>query len=96
MGDLIATRPHNKYSHMKTTVEIADGLFAEARKLAQREATTFRALIEEGLRRIIKERRRRAGFQLRKASYRGEGLAPELVNASWDEIRERVYEGRGE
>jgi hypothetical protein len=81
---------------MKTTIEIADGLFAEARKLAQREGSTLRALIEEGLRRIIGERRRREGFQLRKASFRGKGLSPELKDASWDEIRERVYEGRGE
>jgi hypothetical protein len=37
-------------THMKTTVEISDGLLDEARRLAAREATTVRALIEAGLR----------------------------------------------
>jgi hypothetical protein len=36
-------------THMKTTVEIAEDLFARTREVAQREGTTLRALIEEGL-----------------------------------------------
>lgn len=35
---------------MKTTVEIADSLLAAARRLAAKEGTSVRALIEEGLR----------------------------------------------
>ena len=42
-------------SHMKTTVQIPDSLFEEARKLANRERTTLKALIEEGLRRIVSQ-----------------------------------------
>jgi hypothetical protein len=34
---------------MKTTVEISDSLLREARKLARREGTTLRALVEQGL-----------------------------------------------
>jgi hypothetical protein len=82
---------------MKTTVEIADGLFAEARRLAQREGRSLRALIEEGLRLVVRERRgRRGGFRLRPATFRGEGLAPDLRSGSWDAVRARIYEGRGE
>jgi len=81
---------------MKTTVEISDALFAEARRLAQREGTTLRALIEEGLRRLLGERRRRGRFRLRKVSFGGEGLNPDLEGGSWEDIRRRAYEGRGE
>lgn len=39
---------------MKTTIEIADELFNRARKRAQRDQTTLRALVEEGLRRVLR------------------------------------------
>ncbi len=81
--------------HMKTTVQIPDSLFKEARRLAQQERTTLKALIEQGLRRIISERKRRDGFRLRKATFKGQGLQPQLAGASWEQIRELSYEGRG-
>lgn len=81
--------------HMKTTIQIPDSLFEEARKLAQRERTTLKALVEEGLRRIISERKRRNGFRLRKVTFKGQGLQPHLAGASWEHIRELSYEGRG-
>jgi Bacterial antitoxin of type II TA system, VapB len=80
---------------MKTTVEIADSLFSEARRLAERERTTLRALVEEGLRKVVAERSRPGRFRLRRASFRGQGLQPPLTEASWDRIREMSYEGRG-
>ena len=82
-------------SHMKTTVQIPDSLFEEARKVAHREKTTLKALVEEGLRRIISERRRRGAFRLREATFKGKGLQPHLAGASWEKIRELSYEGRG-
>lgn len=82
-------------SQMKTTVQIPDGLFEEARRLSQREQTTLKALVEEGLRRIIAERKCRGRFRLRKATFKGNGLEPELAGASWERIRELSYEGRG-
>lgn len=82
---------------MKTTVEISDSLFAEARQLAAQENRSLRALIEEGLRLVIGSRRsKRGGFQLRSASFKGEGLVPDLAPGSWDQVRQRIYEGRGE
>ena len=80
---------------MKTTVEISDPLLQRARQTARREKTTVRQLIEEGLRRVLAERRQRGPFRLRKASFRGDGLQPELAAAGWDRIRDRAYEGRG-
>jgi CRISPR/Cas system-associated protein Csm6 len=82
-------------SHMKTTIQIPDSLFEEARKLAHRERTTLKALVEEGLRRIISERKRRGEFRLRRATFKGNGLQPQLAGASWDHIRDLSYEGRG-
>ena len=79
---------------VKTTVEIADALLDEAKRVAAVESSTLRELIEEGLRRSIDERRKRKGFRLRRASFRGKGLQPG-VSPEWDRLREAVYEGRG-
>ena len=82
-------------THMKTTVEISDGLADEAKAVARRERTTLRALIEAGLREVLRDRRRRESFQLRDASFGGRGLRPELRDGDWQRIREAAYEGRG-
>ena len=80
---------------MKTTVEISDGLLKEAKSVAAREHTTLRTLLEEALRDALTRRATKRRFRLRKASVAGKGLQPELRGASWEGIRERVYEGRG-
>ncbi|MGQ9671883.1 MAG: type II toxin-antitoxin system VapB family antitoxin [Candidatus Aminicenantales bacterium] len=82
---------------MKTTIHIADSIFREARQVARQERTTLRALVEEGLRRVIRERRRRGkhDFRLRKATFKGKGLQPHLAGATWDQILDISYEGRG-
>jgi hypothetical protein len=79
---------------MKTTVDIPDSLLAQARKLAAREGTTLRALIEQALRQIIADRKRTGAFRLRKATFKGDGLQPEAMGAAWDRIRDMAYEGR--
>jgi Arc/MetJ family transcription regulator len=80
---------------MKTTIEISDPLLAAARRQAARDRTTLRELVEAGLRSVLKERRRRSHFQLRDASFEGDGLSAEFKNADWERIREAAYEGRG-
>jgi hypothetical protein len=81
---------------MKTTVEISDSLLEEARKVAARDGTTLKVLIEHGLRKVVAERRQRVGaFRLRKASFKGKGLQPGLAGASWERLREMAYEARG-
>jgi hypothetical protein len=81
-------------THMKTTVEISDALLAEAKKLAVRERTTIRTLIEQGLRQAIAQRKRRGQFRLRKASFKGRGLSA-AARGGWTQMRELAYEGRG-
>lgn len=82
-------------THMKTTIEISEPLLNQARRLATRQGTTLRALVEEGLRKVVAEKRRPEGFRLRRASFRGEGLQPEAAGAGWDRLRELAYEGHG-
>jgi len=73
---------------MKTTIRISDSLFKEARRIAARDRTTLKALVEEGLRRVIEERTRPSTFRLKKASFKGQGLHPDVAGASWETIRD--------
>jgi hypothetical protein len=82
-------------AHMKTTVEISPSLFAEARRCAQAEHTTLKALIETGLRRVLADQKNKPAFKLRDGSFRGDGLTHEFQNADWEQIRDAIYEGRG-
>jgi hypothetical protein len=77
---------------MKTTIEISDSLFAEARSLAESERTTLRNLVEDGLRVVIQQKKQRKPFRLRDGSVGGKGLRPGM---SWSAARDMIYEGRG-
>jgi hypothetical protein len=81
---------------MKTTVDIPRPLLEEARRAADRDGTTLKALVEAGLRRVLAEQRKKlAAFRLRDASFRGEGLQPGVATGSWEAVRDAIYEGRG-
>ena len=74
---------------MKTT------LLRAARKVATRENTTLRALVEQGLRQVVAEKKKDKPFRLRNASFKGNGLHPDVAGKSWSEILDLSYEGRG-
>lgn len=80
---------------MNTTIEISQTLLVEARNLASQEGTTLRALVGEGSRRIIAERRHAGAFRLRKATSKGTGLQTGVAGVPWERIRNLVYERRG-
>jgi Bacterial antitoxin of type II TA system, VapB len=81
---------------MKTTLDIADPLLEEARRVAASEGQTLRSLVEQGLRTVLAERqRKRKPFKLRDASFKGTGMTPEFQGVGWDKLREAIYEGRG-
>jgi Arc/MetJ family transcription regulator len=82
-------------AHMKTTIEISDALLNEAKRVAEKRGTTLRQLVEEGLRRTIRDDASGRAFKLRKASFRGRGLQVPLSEGQWDRIRELAYEDRG-
>lgn len=61
-------------SHMKTTLDLTDPLFHEAKALAYEQKTTLRALVEDGLRIVIAQRKQGAAtsFKLRDARFDGQ------------------------
>ena len=87
----------NMGSHiMKTTIEIADDLFQRAQTVARREKTTFRALTEQGLRLVLKEKYAGAGrWKWKPLVVQGRGMTEEFKTASWDKLRNEIYRGRG-
>lgn len=82
---------------MKTTIELPDPLFKQARRYAETHHTTMKALIEQGLRQVMAEKKEAAPFKLGDGSFDGgSGMSPELK--SWEQIRDIMYdpsEGRG-
>jgi hypothetical protein len=79
---------------MKTTIELPKGLLAEAKALAAREGTTLRALIETGLRHVLKEcKEEKKPFKLRDRSVRGDGLQPGL---EWKDMHKLILASYGD
>jgi succinylarginine dihydrolase len=82
--------------NMKTTIEIADALFADAKRQAARRGVTMRTLVEQGLRQVLAEGHAKpVAFALRRATFKGRGLQAAVQDASWERLREMAYEGRG-
>ncbi len=77
---------------MKTTIEISDALLARAKKQARRLGKPLRALVEEGLRRILEERR--PAYELRDRSVGRAGGPNPLETLSWQDLRDAIYGGR--
>lgn len=76
---------------MKTTIEVSDAIFFSAKQLAQQSKTTLRALIEEGLRRVLKDAQSvstQPVFTLRDARVRGQDIL--LPNPrDWQHLEEQ-------
>lgn len=75
---------------MKTTIEISDGLLERAKRQAARQGTTLRALVEQGLLSVLRDRGGSGLHRLRKASFGRGGLTPAARSAGWDAIRQAV------
>lgn len=82
-------------SHMKTTIQLSDAVLSQVRTLARREKTTVRSLVEEALRRLLKDRRGGGVYEFAETSVGGQGLQPGTREGDWVAIRERIYEGQG-
>jgi hypothetical protein len=81
---------------MKTTLDIADPLLDEARRIAARDGETLRSLVEQGLRRILAERSAKGKpFKLRDLAVGTPGAPSGYERLSWEEKRALMYEGRG-
>jgi hypothetical protein len=60
-------------THMKTTLDIADGLLTEAKRVAAQRRITLRALVEEALERVLFAEAHETGFRLRDSTVDGRG-----------------------
>lgn len=82
---------------MKTTIEIADNLFKEAKHLMAKQGKTMKEVVEISLRRYIQEQKLKTKkpFKFRNCSFKGEGLVDPSLEGDWPRIRELIYEGRG-
>ena len=77
---------------MKTTIEIDVRLLSLAKRVAAREGTTLRALVEAGLRQELRKRKTPANaFRLRRATFKGNGLQSAARGLSWDQLRALAY-----
>ena len=79
---------------MKTTVELPNPLFQQARRYATSHSMTMKTMIEQGLRKVMLERQPSPPFKLQDRSVKGNGMTPEFQNANWEHIRDAIYEGR--
>ena len=78
---------------MKTTVEIPDRLFREAKEYAARHGMPMRAVIELALRAVLENPAPRPKrFRLKTVTTKGEGPA---CDPDWNTIRSLIYEGHG-
>ena len=82
-------------AHMKTTIEVSDALFNSAKEFAGRTQTTMRALVEEGLRRVLADSQAKIkpAFKLKDASVRGKAV---LISdpRRWQQIEDEHVIGR--
>ena len=70
-------------TRMWTTLDMADGLLIEAKRVAAERRITLRALVEEALERALFAEAHETGFRLRDATVdgRGAGQSHELTDA---------------
>jgi hypothetical protein len=78
---------------MKTTLDLPDSLFLEAKACAKSRGVPFRQIVEEGLRAVIHSKAPPGAFRLQDGSF---GDPSRRSPREWTEIREAIYEGRGE
>ncbi len=79
---------------VKTTVDIADGLLAEAKERAREDRTTLRTLVERGLRTVLSEPPRSGEAPFQPVTGRLEPL-PGVDPRDWEAIREDIYRAPG-
>lgn len=81
---------------MKTTIDISNTLFKQVKQMAGERGTSLKEIFESALRDFLGHRKQTAArFKLKKASFKGKGVAPGVAEGDWTAIRDKIYEGRG-
>ncbi len=79
---------------MKTTMEIADGLLERARRHARKTGRPLRAVVEDGLRRVLEAHPPSAPVELPDRSVGDPRGKNPLASYTWPELRDEIYGGR--
>lgn len=78
---------------MKTTVELPDDLFREAKAYAAGHGITLREVFERGVQSVVRDSAPRSRrFRLKTVTTKGRGIAG---SGDWNSIRSKIYEGHG-
>ena len=84
--------PENMGTHMKTTIDLSDALFAAAKQFAAARGVTLRAIIEQSLARTLREKAPVHAFKLHDASVGGKGLTDAARALSASALRDLANE----
>jgi hypothetical protein len=76
---------------VKTTIEIQNSLLERAKRHAKRSHRPLRAIVEEGLRRVLSERTPSAPYKLVDASVGETDGTDPLEALSWQDLRDEIY-----
>ena len=76
---------------MKTTLDIHDELLARAKCHARETGRPLRAVVEDGLRRVLSPSTPRRRYKLSDLRVGEPGAADPLERYSWPELRELIY-----
>lgn len=79
---------------MKTTIEITDALLNRAKRHARKAGKPLRALVEEGLRRVLEDEAPRVAYRLPDRSVGVVGAVNPLEQLAWSDLRDEIYGGR--
>jgi hypothetical protein len=79
---------------MKTTVELPDALLERAKRHARKAGRPLRALIEEGMRRVLDEPAGASPYRLPDRSVGEPNGRNPLTSYSWSALRDEIYGGR--
>jgi hypothetical protein len=79
---------------MKTTLDIADALLERAKRHARKTGRPLRAVVEDGLRRVLDTPPASKTYEIPDRSVGAPGSGNPLASYSWTELRDEIYGGR--
>jgi hypothetical protein len=79
---------------VKTTIDISDALLARVKRHARKVGKPVRALVEEGLRRVLEAGTERSTYELPDCSVGDPRGANPLERFSWQDLRDEIYGAR--
>jgi len=79
---------------VKSTFDINDALLERAKRHARHAGKPLRALVEEGLRRVLEDAATKRRYELPDRSVGKAGAPNPLEQLSWQDLRDEIYGGR--